>query len=352
LKPVAGGDFLPMQIHRLYSGRSFDAWMLALFVSLAPALVSAQHVLPVPGCPARGLAAPGGDIQPYLDRGYGCSPSGCDLESVTEEDGEETQPLFLPNWAHQYEGITAEYIYTGEVFSNVRGGLNTNKSTRYRGNLDLVMNIDTQAMDMWEGGRFFLYGNQFHGQTLTTRDVGDFQVYSNIESNPRPNNEFQMTEFWYEHSFADGALIVKVGKQDANADFAFVDLGGDFINSSFGLIPTVPLPTWPNPSMGIAAFMDLTDLIHFQVGIYDGSPAFGAPTGGQWGFSTIGDFGAMSLYEVSLRPQFGPDGDLPGTYRLGAWYHSGNFQDTTTGNPVSGNHGFYASADQLIWKET
>ncbi|MCX7399507.1 MAG: hypothetical protein NT138_17715 [Planctomycetales bacterium] len=52
---------------------------------------------------------------------------------------------------------------------------------------------------------------------------------------------------------------MKLGKQDAKADFAFVDLGGDFINSSFGLIPTVPLATWPNPGMGAAVFLNLTD---------------------------------------------------------------------------------------------
>jgi porin len=326
---------------------------LAMALLLMSSAAYAQHVLPVPGCPGRGLEAPGGEAGPFLERDYGCSPSGCDAEAMVAEEGEEAPPLLLPNWAHQYEGITAEYIYTGEVFSNVHGGLNTNRATRYRGNLDLVMNVDTEAMDMWKGGRFFVYGNQFHGRTLTPNDVGDFQFYSNIESNPRPNNEFQVTEFWYEHSFADGAFIIKMGKQDANADFAFVDLGGDFMNSSFGLIPTVPLPTWPNPGMGISAFVDLTELIHLRAGVYDGSPTFGLPTGGQWGFSTLGDFGAMSLYELSLTPQFGRDGDLPGTYRLGSWYHTADFDNLENGGAtqISGNHGFYASGDQLLWKE-
>lgn len=91
-----------------------------------------------------------------------------------------------------------------------------------------------------------------------------------------------MTEYWYEHSFADGALIVKAGKQDVNADFAYVDVGGDFINSSFGLIPTVHVSIWPNPGLGIAALADITDLLHFRAGVYDGAPAFGQLTGGQW----------------------------------------------------------------------
>jgi porin len=116
----------------------------------------------------------------------------------------------------------------------VRGGLNTNGATRYRGNLDLVVNVDTEAMDMWKGGRFFLYGEQFHGNSLTSRDVGDAQFFSNIDSTPLPENAFQMMEYWYEHSLADGDILIKIGKQDANADFAYTDLGSDFINSSFG----------------------------------------------------------------------------------------------------------------------
>jgi porin len=59
----------------------------------------------------------------------------------------------------------------------------------------------------------------------------------------------------------------------------------------------------------------------------------------------------MSIYELSLTPQLGTDGDLPGTYRLGAWHHSGTFEHVVTAAPLSGNHGYYASIDQLLWKE-
>jgi carbohydrate-selective porin OprB len=256
----------------------------------------------------------GGRTPALLERGFGCSLSGCNVISdAAEEEDSGASPLALPDWAHQYRGIAGKNIYTGEVFSYVHGGVNTNGATRYRGKLNLVVKVDTAGMDLWKGGLLFVYGSQSHGQTLTPRDVGHTQFYSNIQSNPRPENELQLTEFWYQHSFADGALIVKIGKQDANADFAFVDLGGDCINSSFGLIPMVPLPTWPNPGMGIAVFADLTDTWHLKSGISEG-----APTGGQWGFSKVGEFGAMSPYQLSSTPQFGPDGDLPATFRPGS----------------------------------
>lgn len=307
----------------------------------------AQHSMPVPACPGRGLVTPGTEGMWYLDGCYGCQ-----LDGTNTEEGGAPSPHLLPDFLHEYNGIAAEYVYTGEFFSLAHGGMDRNRSTKYRGNLDLVLTADTEAMDLWEGGKFFIYGNSFHGRTLTANHVGDTQFYSNIDSSPRPADEFQVAEYWYEHSLANGDIIVKVGKQDANADFAFVDLGGDFIHSSFGLIPTVPLGTWPNPGMGAAVFLNLTDMIHYKIGIYDGAPAFGLPTGASMAFSTVGDFGAMTLQEISLTPQFGADGDLPGTVRLGNWYHTHSFDNLQTGvGTIHGNYGFWASADQLLWKE-
>lgn len=316
--------------------------------SLQP--VSGQHVMPLPGCPSRGLSAPVGDGSLVVHRDFGCSLSNC----LTPAEGEESDaPIFLlPEAWHQFQAVTGEYIYTGEIFSKVRGGLTPGSATRYRGNLDLVLTADTSALDLWSSGRFFVYAGAMHGRTLTPTDVGDFQFYSNIEADPRPSNLFQINEYWYEHAFADGDILVKVGKQDANADFAYVDLGGDFVNSSFALNPTVPLPTWPNPGLGASVFVQLTDLIQCKTGIYDGSPGAGVETGGQWGFSSLGDNGMISLFELSLTPQFGEQGELPGAYRCGSWYHSGDFDNLTTGvGTVSGSYGCYASVDQLLWRE-
>ncbi len=307
----------------------------------------AQHSMPVPTCPGRGLVTPGTDGMWYLDGCYGCQLDG----SASSDDG-SSSPRLLPEFLHEYRGITAEYVYTGEVFSLAHGGLKTKDATKYRGNLDLVLNADTTAMDLWEGGRFFAYGNAYHGQSLTTNYVGDAQFFSNIDSTPRDANEFLLMEYWYEHSFADGDILVKVGKQDSNADFAFSDLGGDFINSSFGFSPTILLPSWPNPAIGVATFLNLTDLLHYKLGVYDGSPSLGAFTGGRSGFDSLGSGGVITMQEVSLTPQLGAQGELPGTYKAGSWIHSDEFDNLATGvGTVNGNHGYWFNIDQMLWIE-
>ncbi len=338
------GLFEMIRRHRALARRQLFLAALLCF-SLKASSLQAQHSMPVPACPSRGLVTPGQDGMWYLDGCYGCPNN-------QEGDSQEPFPHLLPDFLHGSNGIAAEYVYTGEVFSLARGGFNPRKGTAYRGNLDLVLTADTGALDLWEGGRFFLYGNSFHGQTLTANHIGDTQFYSNIDSSPRAADAFQVTEYWYEHALADGDIIIKVGKQDANADFAFVDLGGDFVNSSFGLNPTVPLPTWPNPGMGAAVFLNLTDTIHYKVGVYDGAPTYSVATGSSWAFASIGDYGAMTLQEISITPQLGLDGELPGTYRLGTWYHTHSFDNLETGvGTISGNYGFWGSVDQLLWME-
>jgi porin len=286
--------------------------------------------LPKPGQPSRGLSPPG-------------------EEPPTEaESSEDEVPPGLTNFLpHTAKGITAEYIYTGEGFSNAHGGLNTNQATSYRGNLDLVMHFDTQAMGLWQGGRFLIYGQNTHGRTLSTNDVGDWQYFSNLDSTPRP--EFtQVSEYWYQHNVADNAAWFKLGKQDANANFAFCDLGGDFVNSSFGLIPTVPLPTFPNPGLGLAGFWHLDEHLLLAGGVYNG-----APQGGQFGFNTLGSNGYFSIVQLDVKTQWGAQEQLPQTIRLGAWHHSGDWEEIAAadGRTFNQNYGVYASIDQLLWKE-
>lgn len=307
--------------------------------------VFGQVSQPIPAHPSRGFALPGESLSMDWNRHY-----SCDFISGGEE---ESFPTLIPERFHHIGPIVGEYIYTGEVFNNARGGLNTNGATRYRGNLDLVFTIDTEAAGWWNGGRWFMYANQFHGRTLSLEDVGDVQFYSNIEGDPRPADTFQITEYWYEQLLADGRFIAKVGKQDANAEFAYVDLGGDFVNSSFGLIPTVPLPTWPNPSLGIALITEVSDALQLKFGAYDGAPTTGPSTGGRSGFETLGDYGVMLLSEVLLTSTLAGDEALTGAYRVGAWYHSDQFDDLRAGagDPFDENFGMYLGIDQLVWLE-
>ncbi len=305
----------------------------------AAAQMRTQPGLPRPGNPSRGLGPPGGS-----------EPEAATEGDASSEEGEEAPgPAGLfPFLPHGNEALKGEYIYTGEFFTKARGGLNPAGASSYRSNLDVVLTADTELLGWWNNGRFFIYGQDLHGPTLTENSVGDYQFYSNLDSTPR-RDLTQISEYWYQHYFVDDLVWIKIGKQDAGADFAYCDLGGDFINSSFGLIPTVLVPTFPNPGLGIALFAQLTDEMLLAGGVYDG-----APQGNQWGFNTLGKFGAFSILQLTVATQWGSEDQLPQTVRLGTWQHSGDWEEIVAAGPprtFNQNYGIYASVDQLLWKE-
>lgn len=285
-----------------------------------------------------------------------------DLEDVVEGEVEEPESppgLFL-RMPHEFAGgaITGEYIYTAETFTLAKGGINDNNFTNYRHIIDMVFTFDTAGLGMWEGGRFFLYGHDIQGKPMSLEHVGDWQLFSNIDSTISDTERPYFTtigEYWYEHLLLEGALRAKIGKQDANVDFAYSDLGGEFVHSSFGLQPTVPLPTYPSQGLGTAFFYSVSDEFTLAAGVYDGTLA--GDMRSLSGFQTMGHNGAISLYQAEWKPQSGPNLQLPTTIRVGMWHSSNNtdWVELTDGpNPrtFSQNYGTFASLDQMVFKES
>ncbi len=214
-------------------------------------------------------------------------------------------------------------------------------------------------MGWWDNGRLFIYGQNLSGRPISSSDVGDIQLFSNLDSTisetERPNFT-TIAEYWYEHLLFDSKLRVKVGKQDANADFALCDLGGDFVHSSFGLPPMIPLPTFPSQALGIATFFQLTEATNVGFGVFDGTLPSG-PQGVRWGFDTLGHNGAISLYQLEWKPTWEFANLFPTTVRTGMWHHSDKEVWTElTDNPdprtFQQNYGCWTTADQIVWKES
>ena len=292
--------------------------------------------------------------------------------TVNEEDDNEKDEEpggLLGKRLHGRGPIRAEYIYTGEVFSNMRGGITTRNAAQYFGLLDLAIHVNLDELGLFPGGKFFVLGENGHGRGLTPDYVGDYQWLSNIETS---HSFTQVSEYWWERSFVDECVTCRLGKQDCNAEFAVLDVAGDFIGSSYGAHPTIPMPSYPDASMAGVVLLKLTDRCLFQGGVWDG-----APNGRNWGLSNNGSI--FSIYEFKLKWDLKPG--MPGDCHAGMWYHNDQFDDITplveatsllafrtrqdkhpaavtdmvgiaaAGNTYEGNHGFYCGVEQMIWKE-
>jgi porin len=282
----------------------------------------------------------------------------CTTDSDVEEEAEEDEcaddssddatdadaTLLQSDW-HQRGPLSAEYFYTGEVFSNTRGGISTQGATRYRGNFDLTLRWDTESADWWEGGELFVYGQHSDGTTLTPEFVGDGQYYSNIDTGTKPQDLTQLGEYWYKHTFSDDRLFGKIGRQDANADFAFADLGGDFINSSFVTLPNIPMPFWPFQTVGASLFCQYNDRWKIAGGVYD--------SGGdqnQW-WTVTADRGMFLIGQIDYTPFAGNDEALATTLRLGTWQLTNDVYSNNEETVYANNYGFYGTLDRLIFRE-
>jgi len=232
--------------------------------------------------------------------------------------------------------LSVETIYTGEVFSNVRGGISSKDATRYLGLLDLGITMDLEALELSLPGKCFLLAQNTHGEGLTEEFIGDTQVISNIDAS---RNIMQVSEYWWEFSSLCDHITVRLGKQEFNTEFAFMATAEDFIHSTFGLTPSTAFPTYPNPSMGAVAMMQLNDKWTLKTGIWD---AFSS--GSSWGFS--GNDSILIAGELECTYSIGAE-RLPGILAVGAIYEDGGLID---GQPVSAVHEYIVQCEQVVYR--
>jgi porin len=114
------------------------------------------------------------------------------------------------------------------------------------------------------------------------------------------------------------------------------------------------LASSPYGAPGARLKVNATDRLYVQAGAYSGYPD--QTDGTHFNFHT--DLGTLLYFETGYRlNQRKEDTGLPGNYKLGAFYHTGDFPDNysvITGSPTfhSGTWGAYFLVDQYLYRET
>lgn len=233
-------------------------------------------------------------------------------------------------------GVNLELVYTGEWFRNVTGGID--QGSDYRSDLSLMLELNTEKMGWWKNGDFFVHLQSQWGDNITDNFVGDKQVISNIDA----DDFSQLSEFWYQHTFLEDRLRVKIGKQEATADFCAPDYGAEFINSSPGFHPTIPIPSFPDQDLGIVVGITPVDWFTLDVGVHQGSPS-----GDRTVFNSAGDLrGPMVIVQPGFRYNIA---GRAGEAHIGGWMHS-KMEEFQTGER-NDSTGWYMCLDQEIWAE-
>jgi len=221
------------------------------------------------------------------------------------------------------------------------GGANDEASGKGYSLFNLSVSLDTEKAKMWKGGTFYaLYQKKTgYGISGANGDNGAMGDWMGLDGwDWRQIN--QISEYWYQQKFFNDKVRLKVGKQDSNNDFGFLNSGWDFMNTAFSVNPTTPMPTYPDQAFGFMAEINPKEWLSIRNGIYSN---YNTP---------------FNITEIEVKPMIK---NLPGRYMLGAWEMSdSNGMGVATGidsneetiyNNFNRNFGAYVGFEQMVYKE-
>lgn len=296
-------------------------------------------------------------------------------------------PLGLRAWLAS-KGIALQIQETSEVFGNVHGG--ARRDVVYEGVTQASVGFDFEKLGLWKGGSVLISALQIHGRGASTNLVGGPPV--NVVSNIEATRSTRLYDAYFEQRLFGDRVSFRIGQVRADDEFllsqygaggtaedpngyAFANANTLFINGTFGLpaLQNSDLlsggPAYPLATPGARLRVRPTPEITLLAAVFDGNPG-GTGIGldpqarNRNGLLFPTRDGVLAFVEAQYALFQAKDAPwLPGTYRVGAWFHNGGYADArfaangrSLADPAGGgvplrhhgNHGFYGMFDQLM----
>lgn len=305
------------------------------------------------------------------------APAGAD-EAVNEHKGGLWQrDLLTGDWGGLRTSLEDKGLRLGlnsidEVFGNPAGG--DHHGVIYDGRLDMVIDLDLEKAVGWSGGTFHINAYQIHGRGLSANYLGNNLLTA---TNTEASRASRLYHLWLEQALFDDLLSVRIGQIAADDEFIISQYAATFINSTFGWPGFLAVnavsggPAYPLATPGARVSLTPSKQLSFSAAVFNGDPA-GPGTGNPQERNASGTSfrmgdGAFSIAEAAYALNQEKDAaGLPGTYKLGGFYHIGRFPDpreddtgrsladpASSGRPaIRHTHfGFYLVADQMVWRK-
>ncbi|MCF7956578.1 MAG: carbohydrate porin [Phycisphaerae bacterium] len=255
-------------------------------------------------------------------------------------------------------GMEVSISGIGVYNANVRGGTSTHKRQgRWSGSYDLELSKDLSGLFGSEKSELYMRAEGgFDRLGIDDTSVGSF---FGVNCDYIGRRSLDLVEVWYQQSFADEELKIRLGKLDITGGFHCrgcpVSFDGNsyandettqFLNGSLVNNPTIPFPDY-----GLGAIVHWTPVEYWygSFGVVD-AQADSRETGFNTAFHDEDYF--FYAAETGVTPHLHcANGILPGAYRVGLWY------DPQPEAPVDGakerrdDVGGYLSCDQMLSKE-
>ena len=247
---------------------------------------------------------------------------------------ESAAEWLAPKWFNEWhDGLAAKGLnfgatYIGDNIGNVSGG--TARGVIHLGRFDFSVDADLEKLVGWTGGRFFANTYEIYGRGLSRNYIHNLATISEIEALP----DARLYNAYFEQSFYNNALNIRVGQQAADVEFFDSQTDDLFINGTFGwpAIKATNLPAGgPAPPIAVPG-------IRVKAALSDQITVFGAVFNGNAARPGDGDPQLRDNHGLAFRVndppwvigqvRFDYDIDiggrpLAGNFTPGGWYHTG-----------------------------
>ena len=241
---------------------------------------------------------------------------------------------------------------------NAKGGTSTHRRQgRWTGRYDLEMNMDLNKLAGIEGGSIYMHSRgSWSRQDI---DVTSFGSAFGANGVADGREAFNIIELWYEQSFTDDTLRLRIGKLDMTGGFECrgcpVSFDGNmyandeccqFLNAALVNNPTIPFPDY-----GLGAIIHWSPIEHWYLSV---GAADAQADKCETGFDTTLHDEDYFVYmvETGITPQLdSANGPLQGAYRVGVWYDPQPKANSDESKTYRDDTGLYVSCDQMLAKE-
>ena len=250
-------------------------------------------------------------------------------------------------------GITPSLNFTADLQTNPSGGMSQGSAiaTDTYGSLE----FDLETIAGIPGLSYFIAGSVAAGLDLSGDDIGNFFTVAEAFA----GNEARLAQVYFSQSLWQDKFEIVLGRLAPGDDFAAIDGFGNYVstgvNGNPGGIPA-NFPSFgasPFAQWGTRVTVTPNDLFYVSAGAYNADPSVFDDGENGLDFKFNPEDGVLYLAEVGITTNQSDNATgLPGTFVIGAVYDSSDFAKLADDSQTeSGNYGFYAIAEQMVYRE-
>ena len=238
-----------------------------------------------------------------------------------------------------------KFVYTGESFADVAGGLR--QGAVFDGMAKLGVGFNLEKIAGWSGASIDVNTIFPHDESLSQNHTGDLGVVSNIDT----YDGVRLYKLWFQQLLDDGRWSLRTG-QIATDKECFVSEGASLhLTNTLGTFPVVsanlPAPIFPLSSPGFRVRWEPGEAFSLMAMVFSGDAGtpVSNPHNVTWRYDR--NDGVFGVAEMAYRTHTTPDDHrLRGVFKLGVFADTKAFDDLD-GRPVHrGDGGVYANAEE------